>query len=118
MNHFLLVPVLLPLICGALLMTASRSPINQVRALSTGSMLLLLLSVGYLLSQANGGQIQVYTLGNWSAPFGIALVLDRLSALLLMVTAVLAVFVTLYAIRGDDQRGGYFHALLQFQLAW
>lgn len=117
MNHFLLVPVLLPLICGALLMTASRSPINQVRALSTGSMLLLLLSVGYLWSQANGGQIQVYTLGNWSAPFGIALVLDRLSALLLMVTAVLAVFVTLYAIRGDDQRGGYFHALLQFQLA-
>lgn len=117
MNHLLLVPVLLPLICGALLMTASRSPIKQVRALSTGSILLLLLSAGYLFWLASSGQIFVYALGNWSAPFGIALVLDRLSALMLMVTAILSVFVMLYAIRGDDQRGAYFHALLQFQLA-
>lgn len=117
MNHLLLVPVLLPLMCGALLMTASRSPINQVRSLSTGSVVLLLLTTIYLLSTAAHGQILVYALGDWSAPFGIALVLDRLSALMLLVTAVLAVFVTLYAIRGDDQRGGYFHALLQFQLA-
>ena len=117
MNHVLLVPVLLPLICGALLMTTSRRLINQVRLISTGSMVLLLLTTWYLLWAADNGQILVYALGNWSAPFGIALVLDRLSALMLAVTAVLAVFVTLYASRGDDQRGGYFHALLQFQLA-
>lgn len=117
MNHVLLVPVLLPLICGALLMMASRSPLNVVRLVSTSSMLLLLLCAMYLLTVAQNGQIQVYALGNWSAPFGIVLVLDRLSALMLTVTAVLAVFVVLYAARGDDQRGGYFHALLQFQLA-
>lgn len=117
MNHMLLVPVLLPLICGALLMTTARSPIKQVRFISVSSIVLLLLSTCYLLFTANTGQIFVYALGNWSAPFGIALVLDRLSALLLVVTAVLAVFVILYAVRGDDQRGGYFHALIQFQLA-
>ncbi|MDY7218826.1 monovalent cation/H+ antiporter subunit D [Denitrificimonas sp. JX-1] len=117
MNHLLLVPVLLPLICGALLMTTSRSPINQVRLISCGSVLLLFLAALYLLTQAGSGQIQVYGLGDWPAPFGIVLVLDRLSALMLMVTAVLGVFVTLYAMRGDDLRGGYFHALLQFQLA-
>src|SRR5699024_1658048 len=117
MNHMLLVPVLLPLICGALLMTTARSPIKQVRFISVSSIVLLLLSTCYLLFAANTGQIFVYALGNWSAPFGIALVLDRLSALLLVVTAVLAVFVILYAVRGDDQRGGYFHALIQFQLA-
>jgi multicomponent K+:H+ antiporter subunit D len=117
MNHLLLVPVLLPLICGALLMMASRSPLGLVRSLSTLSVLLLLACAIYLLPLANTGQIQVYALGNWSAPFGIVLVLDRLSALMLMVTALLAIFVTLYALRGDDQRGGYFHALLQFQLA-
>ena len=117
MNHLLLAPILVPLICGALLMTASRSPLKLVRSLSVGSVLLILVSAVYLLIMANGGAIQVYALGNWSAPFGIVLVLDRLSALMVMVTAVLAVFVTLYALRGDDQRGGYFHALLQFQLA-
>ncbi len=36
---------------------------------------------------------------------------------MLLVTAVLGVFITLYALRGDDERGGYFHALVQFQLA-
>lgn len=117
MNNLLLLPILLPLICGAVLMTVSRTPSSWVRLFSTGSVLLILLSALYLLAQAHSGQIQVYTLGNWSAPFGIVLVLDRLSALMLAVTAVLAVFVTLYAVRGDDQRGGYFHALLQFQLA-
>ncbi|MDY0248888.1 MAG: monovalent cation/H+ antiporter subunit D [Pseudomonas sp.] len=117
MNHWLLVPVLLPLICGALLMTASRSSLTLVRSISTLSVLLVLLCTVYLLSIADTGYIQVYTLGNWSAPFGIVLVLDRLSALMLLVTSVLAVFVTFYALRGDDLRGSYFHALLQFQLA-
>lgn len=117
MNHWLLVPVLLPLICGALLMTASRSSLNLVRTISTVSVLLLLLCALYLLTVAHSGQIQVYALGNWSAPFGIVLLLDRLSALMLAVTALLAVCATLYALRGDDQRGSYFHALLQFQLA-
>src|SRR5690554_4214799 len=117
MNHWLLVPVLLPLICGALLMTSSRSPLGLVRSISAVSVVLLLLCAVYLLMTASNGQIQVYALGNWSAPFGIVLLLDRLSALMLLVTAVLAVFVTFYALRGDDLRGSYFHALLQFQLA-
>ncbi len=117
MNHWLLIPVLLPLICGALLMTASRSPLRLVRSISLSSVVALLLCAVYLLLTANSGQIQVYTLGNWTAPFGIVLVLDRLSALMVLVSAVLALFVNLYALRGDDLRGSYFHALLQFQLA-
>lgn len=117
MNNLLLVPVLLPLLCGALLMTVSRQPSCWVRVASTVSVLLMLLSALTLLSQASSAEIQVYALGDWAAPFGIVLVLDRLAALMLAVTAVLGVFVTLYAVRGDDQRGGYFHALLQFQLA-
>ena len=108
---------LLPLLCGALLMTVSRQPSGWVRVFSIGSVLLILLSALALLTQASSGEIQVYALGDWAAPFGIVLVLDRLAALMLAVTAVLGVFVTLYAVRGDDQRGGYFHALLQFQLA-
>src|SRR5690606_33107300 len=50
------------------------------------------------------------------APFGIVLVLDRLAALMLVLTAVLALAVLLYATGGWDQRGRHFHSLFQFQL--
>src|SRR5690606_16477118 len=50
------------------------------------------------------------------SPFGIVLVLDRLSALMLALTALLAVPVLWFACRGDDRRGPNFHALFQFQL--
>src|SRR5699024_11892913 len=66
-----ILPVLLPLICGALLMTSSRSPQGLVRSISAVSVVLLLLCAVYLLMTASNGQIQVYALGNWSAPFGI-----------------------------------------------
>lgn len=98
-------------------MMSSRSSLSLVRSVSTLSAALLLLCALYLLSLASSGEIQVYALGNWAAPFGIVLLLDRLSALMVLVTAVLALCSLLYSLRGDDQRGSYFHSLFQFQLA-
>jgi multicomponent K+:H+ antiporter subunit D len=66
---------------------------------------------------AAGGETWVYRLGGWPAPFGIVLVLDRLSALMVLLTAVLALIVLVHAIAtGGDARGRHFHALWQFQL--
>ena len=42
--------------------------------------------------------IAVYLLGGWQAPFGIVLVLDRLSALMLVLNAVLALTSLIYAL--------------------
>jgi multicomponent K+:H+ antiporter subunit D len=70
----------------------------------------------WLLLLAGDGQLRIYALGNWQPPFGIILLLDRLSALMLLLGAVLAGFALLYACRGDDVRGPNFHALFQFQL--
>lgn len=69
-----------------------------------------------LLVQADQGVIKSYYLGEWAAPFGIALVLDRLSALMIMLTYGLALPVLWYATGGWDQKGRYFHAMFQFQL--
>ena len=41
--------------------------------------------------RTSSGAIEVYRLGDWPAPFGIVLVLDRLAALMLALTAVVAV---------------------------
>jgi multicomponent K+:H+ antiporter subunit D len=69
------------------------------------------------LTQAATGVIEVYEMGDWPAPFGIVMVLDRLSALMVALTAVLAVAVLLYVIGTDwDKRGAHFHPLYQFQL--
>ena len=61
-------------------------------------------------------EIVSYALGAWPAPFGIALQLDRLGALMLLLTAVLAVCCLLGTSGDDTRRGRYFRALFQFQL--
>lgn len=69
-----------------------------------------------LVSVASQGDLLAYRLGEWPAPFGIVLVLDRLSALMVLLTYLVALPVLWYATGGWDTRGRYFHVLFQFQL--
>jgi multicomponent K+:H+ antiporter subunit D len=69
-----------------------------------------------MLLQAEAGDVTVYRLGNWPSPYAIVLVLDRISALMIAMTLVLAVFVMLAARTGYETKGRYFHALLHLQL--
>jgi multicomponent K+:H+ antiporter subunit D len=115
-NHWLVLPLLLPALVAPLIALAVRHDIVLARVFSVVSAVLLLLLGAILLGMAADGQIRTYALGNWPAPFGIVLVLDRLSALMLVLTAVLGLFVLLYAINGWDRRGRHFHSLFQFQL--
>jgi multicomponent K+:H+ antiporter subunit D len=116
LNHWLIIPILLPLFAGALLLFAHQLNKPLKRVFSLLSCLALVPVAIVLLNQAGDDQLRWYALGNWQAPFGIVLLLDRLSALLLLLTAVLASCALLYACRGDDERGANFHALFQFQL--
>lgn len=75
----------------------------------------LLLAID-LVMQADSDQITSYYLGEWAAPFGIALTLDRLSAMMVLLSYVLAVPVLFYACGVWDQKGRFFHAMFQFQL--
>ncbi|MFP5325278.1 MAG: monovalent cation/H+ antiporter subunit D [Gammaproteobacteria bacterium] len=75
----------------------------------------LAMAVG-LVHMAQGGELMVYRLGDWPAPFGIVMVVDRLSAMMVLLTYLVAVPVLWYASGGWDGRGRYFHALFQFQL--
>jgi len=117
MTHWIVLPVVLPAVLAALLTLSMRETPTLQRIFSlSGVAVILAVAVG-LVVQASSGQIDVYELGNWPAPFGIVLVLDRLSALMVLLTAVLAALVLLYAIgTGWDQRGQHFHPLYQFQL--
>ncbi|MEK1904433.1 MAG: monovalent cation/H+ antiporter subunit D [Pseudomonas sp.] len=115
MSHWLILPILLPLFCGGLLLVLPSHE-RLKRGLSVLATLALLPLSFFLLVQADSGPLQVYALGDWRPPFGIVLILDRLAALMLLATAVLASAAVLYAVRGDDRAGPRFHALFQFQL--
>ena len=114
MSHLPILPVLVPMFAGALLLVLGAS-MDTKRALSLLATFLQIPLAAMLVVEAGQG-IGVYALGNWMPPFGIVLVVDRLSALLLLVTAILAAAAIIYAVRGDDAAGRNFHPLFQFQL--
>ncbi|MDP3489644.1 MAG: monovalent cation/H+ antiporter subunit D [Phenylobacterium sp.] len=117
MTHWLVAPVLLPALLAPIMLLFLRKRLMESRVLSIGACLSLLALAGLLMAQASTGTTQTYALGDWQAPFGIVLVLDRLSALMLVVTALLALAVMIYAVvTGLDRRGWHFHPLFQFQL--
>ncbi|MDM7943926.1 MAG: monovalent cation/H+ antiporter subunit D [Hydrogenophaga sp.] len=86
------------------------------RGLSMVSMVLGAFMAASLVVHASHGELLVYQLGEWPAPFGIVLVLDRLSAMMVLLTYAVAVPAMWYATGGWDTRGRHFHALFQFQL--
>ena len=116
MNHLVIAPVLLPLLMGILLLLLDRANPFLPRILSVLAVLVQIRLALALLAATSSGDILVYALGNWPAPFGIVLVADRLAAWLLVITALLALFALLYAIRGEDRAGRHFHVLFQLQL--
>jgi multicomponent K+:H+ antiporter subunit D len=114
--HLLSLPVVLPLMAAALLLLGAPRLALQ-RAIGLAATLALAVVAAALLRLSSDDAYRIYALGAWPAPFGIVLVLDRTAALLLAVTAVVALPALAAAARGWDTRGRYFHALFQFQLA-
>ena len=86
------------------------------RGVSLASVIFGFATALYYLSLANTGQVIVYNLSEWAAPFGIVLVLDQLSAFMLVLTYSLALPIIWFASKEWDERGRYFHAMCHFLL--
>ncbi|MBK5518680.1 monovalent cation/H+ antiporter subunit D [Pseudomonas sp. TH10] len=120
MPHLIAAPILLPLLTAALmLMLGERHRPLKAKINLFSSLVGLFISVMLLQwTQTTGvpGSIGVYLPGNWQAPFGIVLVVDRLSALMLVLTGIIGVSALLFAMARWDGAGSSFHALFQIQL--
>ncbi len=114
--HLMVFAILVPFFAGAFLILANQLASYLQRMISIGSSILLLVVALLLLTYALSGEYFIYQLGSWQAPFGIVLVLDQLSAMMLVLIAGLALVCSVYACLGDDARGAHFHALFQFQI--
>ncbi len=116
MNHWITLPTLIPAFTAVVLLLGARLELATQRSISVLSTLALIGVSFALVWQAASGDYVAYELGNWPAPFGIVLVLDRLSALMVLLTALVGLPALLYAVHGWDTKGKNFHALFQFQL--
>jgi len=116
MNHLVVAPLLLPLLAGVLLLLLRDSNLRLRRLFSMAAVLGQLVLALMLMRAVGDGDILVYAIGDWVAPFGIVMVADRLAAWMLLITSLLALFVLWHALRGSDAEGRHFHVLYQLQL--
>ncbi|MBE0474187.1 MAG: monovalent cation/H+ antiporter subunit D [Rhodoferax sp.] len=116
MAHLPIVPILLPFLAGTLLLALGRLSLPAQRVLALASALAQIGAAMALLAAVSGGDMLVYRLGDWPAPWGIVLVADRLSAWMVLVTTLLALWALIYAGNGIDAQGRHFHVLFQMQL--
>ncbi|WP_200946872.1 Na+/H+ antiporter subunit D [Janibacter sp. Soil728] len=97
MANLLPLPVLLPLLGAALTLVARHKPRTQVAI----SLTVLAASLGVAIALMWGTHDQgpiVLWLGAWTEPLGIALVADRLSALMLLISSFVILVVLVFAI--------------------
>ncbi|QRY29264.1 monovalent cation/H+ antiporter subunit D [Variovorax sp. PDNC026] len=123
MPHLVAVPILVPMLTAALMLLLGENRRRAKSALSVVSGLVGLLAALALLRWVNApetgggpGSIGVYLPGNWRAPFGIVLVADRLSTMMVALTGVIAFAASIYSTSRWDRAGVHFHPLLQLQL--
>ncbi|PLC02889.1 monovalent cation/H+ antiporter subunit D [Variovorax sp. RO1] len=123
MPHLVAVPILVPMLTAALMLLMNENRRRTKSFLSVVSGLIGLLAALALLRWVNAadtgggpGSIGVYLPGNWRAPFGIVLVADRLSTMMVALTGVVAFAASIYSTSRWDRAGVHFHPLLQLQL--
>ena len=122
LEHLLIIPVLVPLLVGALQVFLGERRgarivlgIASVLVQTAAALTLLYLTTDAMPDMWTEG-VGVYALGSWSAPFGIVLVVDRLSALMLVLTSLVALASLVYSLAYWDRVAPAFHSLFQFLL--
>jgi multicomponent K+:H+ antiporter subunit D len=121
MQHLPVLPILLPLVAGAAMLLLQESQRNARVAVALGSafgQLATAICLAWLTTTAAPDVwpdgIGVYSIGGWAAPFGIVLVVDRLSALMVLLGTTVATAALTYSVARWDRPGQPFHSLFQF----
>ncbi|WP_309297450.1 Na+/H+ antiporter subunit D [Lysinibacillus piscis] len=114
MNNFLLLPIIIPFFFGMLLIFGQRKLVYQ-RSFALIGIGLALLSAISLLFKVKTDGIQLVTFGNWPVPFGITMVADMVSTLLVTTTLLIAFFVIWYgfgSINKERERFFYYPGVM------
>ena len=120
MPHLIIAPILLPMATAALMLVLgdTRRPLKAVvNVLSCVLGVAMAIGLVFWVQHTSGVQaVGVYLPANWPVPYGIVLVADRLSAMMVLLTSVLGLAAVLYASARWHKAGVHFHPLFQLQL--
>lgn len=113
MNALVVAPLLIPLATLVATLFARPWP-RAVAALSLAGALALTGAGLALVALAAQGGILASQAGGWAAPYGITLVIDRLSAAMVAITGIVGSATIVFALARDEDpaRGRDFHALV------
>ncbi|HLX30921.1 MAG TPA: monovalent cation/H+ antiporter subunit D [Casimicrobiaceae bacterium] len=115
-EHLVMLPIVLPLAAGSITLVIDERRLALKAAISVGAALLQVAAAVALVRLADESFATVYPIGNWPAPFGIVLVVDRLAAILVLLTCVLGVAALVFSLARWQRAGPRFHSLVQFLL--
>ena len=95
MPHLTVVPVVLPLVAAAVLLMIPEQH-HRAKALiglaaTIAGLCVAVALMGWIHDHGGPAAIGVYLPSNWRAPFGIVLVVDRVAALMLVLSGVISV---------------------------
>lgn len=117
-THLPILPVAIPLLAAALCLIVGQSRIGLQRTAAWLAIALLVATAVQMLMRTHQGEVFVYLLSNWKAPFGIAFALDKLAAVMIALVALIAAVVMVAAQSGKPKSAGtYFYPLFMLQLA-
>lgn len=118
--HLPVLPIVVPLVAAASMLLLSEAQRAARRTVALTSLLVqLATAVGLVYLTTDTAPeiwregVGVYAVGAWPAPFGIVLVVDRLSAMMLTLGATVGLTVLVYSVAHWDRPGQPFHALYQ-----
>ncbi|KAA3518308.1 monovalent cation/H+ antiporter subunit D [Agrobacterium vitis] len=117
-HHLIIAPVLVPLVASAVLLLVDerRRMTKAMISLVSAVMLTVIAIILFRIESGPNSFEGVYLVGNWAAPFGIVLVLDGLSALMLLLTALLAIPALVFSFARWHTVGAHFHSMFQLLL--
>jgi multicomponent Na+:H+ antiporter subunit D len=113
--HLPVLPIIWPLATAVFMLLFLRRRIVAQRIVCVLSVLGLLAAEIALFGRLSGGEIAVYKLGNWETPFGILLMADRLSSIMLLLAGTTGLATLLFACGDLDARRQEFHFYPLFQ---
>ncbi len=95
-------PVLIPLFTAILLVFSNQARYQKIIGVS-GAFAIFATSL-FIISNVGGKQIEVLQSSNWEAPFGISLVVDTFSALMLVITGFVSFALAVYSLFYIDEK--------------
>jgi multicomponent Na+:H+ antiporter subunit D len=117
MTNLIILPILIPLFTGVILIFLNKK-ITAQRVVATVSSIGTIIAALLIVQKVRIDGIQSLNVSSWDAPFGITLVSDMLSALLVLTTSILAFVCLIYSFKsiGEEHEKYYYYPVFNFLL--